>query len=520
MKRLLLLLIALLLPFSALAAVTIPSSVTEVEDEAFANTAIDALIVPASVRRVGADVLRGSGASYIYLQGASTALSNAGGAAFVFGPAASPASALDNFHDAATLVTHEGLYYTVTGTALPLCAKAPESISGSVTIPKLLEGVPVTSVNKLYLSATGVTEVRVPAYLGQVPGMKTTAYQTMFLTAPQPDATEVTPGNPVTWSTEVTGAYGKVSYEWRIEQDGTSETLITAVPTVQYAPKAAGVCNVTVTAKDALGDSAAASGGQVTVTRPKSVYRALLVGNTYVGEAAALNGPAADVSAMRTMLGSMTGTPFKINTVRNTSASGIKSAIASTFSGAQANDVSLFYFSGHGTPKGELVGTGNTFLSVYGLRSALQQVPGLKIVLLDCCYSGSSISRSTASPSSFNSAIISALSSASRSSENLADSGYVVLTACRQDQMSVSVGENNENMFGAFTYGLCYGSGYDEWKKTSLGRMPADSNGDGAITLSEAYKGIKERIAYLNTLMPIEQACQSWGDSGQVLWRK
>lgn len=520
MKRLLALLLALLLPCYALAAVTVPSSVTQVEDEAFADTAIDALIVPASVRRVGADVLRGSGASYIYLQGASTVLANGGGAAFVFGPAASPASALDSFYDAATLVTHDGLYYTVTATALPLCAKAPESLSGSITVPKLLEGVPVTSVNRLYLSATNVSEVRVPAYLGQVSGVNTTAYQTMFLTAPQADAAEVTTGRTVTWMTEVTGAYGEVSYEWRIEQDGASETLTTAVPTVQYTPKAVGACTVTVTATDALGDSAAATGGQITVTEPKPVYRALLVGNTYDGEAAALNGPASDVAAVRAMLGSMSGTPFKISTVRNTSASGIQSAIATAFSGAKDTDVSLFYFSGHGTPKGELVGTGNTFLSVYSLRSALQQVPGLKIVLLDCCYSGSAISRSTASPSAFNSAIISALSSASRSSENLADGGYVVLTACRQDQMSVSVGENNENMFGAFTYGLCYGSGYDEWKKTSLGRLPADGNGDGAITLNEAYRGVKERIAYLNTLMPIEQACQSWGDSGQVLWRK
>lgn len=520
MKRLLLLLLALLLPISALAEVTLPASVTEVEDEAFADTAIDALIVPASVKRLGADVLRGSGASYIYLQGASTVLTNGGGAAFVFGPASSPAASLGSFYDAATLVPHEGLYYTVTDTALPLCAKAPASLSGSVTIPKLLKGAPVTSVDKLYLSATHVTEVRVPAYLGQVAGVNTTAYQTIFLTGPQPDADEIPLGRTVTWTTEITGAYGEVSYTWLFEQDGDSEALTTADPTAAYTPRSGGLCTVTVTARDALGDTASATGGQLTVTAPQPVYRALLVGNSYDGEAIELNGPAADLSAMRTMLGSMSGTPYKLSTVRNSSAAGIQSAIASAFSGAKDTDVSLFYFSGHGTPKGELVGTGDTLMSVYSLRSALQQVPGLKIVLLDCCYSGSAISRASASPSAFNSAIISALLKASRSSENLKDAGFVVLTACRQDQMSVSVGESSQNMFGAFTYGLCYGSGYDAWQKAALGRLPADSNGDGAITLNEAYRGVKERIAYLNTIMPVEQAIQSWGDAGQVLWRR
>ena len=118
------------------------------------------------------------------------------------------------------------------------------------------------------------------------------------------------------------------------------------------------------------------------------MYRALLVGNTYPGESCALPGPDHDVKAMQTMLKSMKGTPYIVTPSINRNATGIQAAIASAFADAQPGDISLFYYSGHGTPQGALVGTGGTYLSVYGLRAALEKIPGTKIVLLDCCHSG------------------------------------------------------------------------------------------------------------------------------------
>lgn len=510
----------LMLPLCALAVVTVPASVTEVGDEAFADTAIDALIVPASVKSVGAGVLNGTDAAYIYLNGASTTLADDGGAAFVFGPASSPAKGLDNFYDSARLVTNSGLYYYVTDTAQPLCAKDPGGTSGSVTIPKLLDGVPVTTADKLYLTGTGVTEVRLPTYLGAIGGVNTVNYATMFLTAPAADVSEAPAGSYVTWTTSIEGAYGDVIYTWVFDVDGTVTTATTAEPSITYAPMAEGSCTVTVTATDAMGDRASATGGQVTLTEAQRTYRALLVGNSYPGESIALDGPLTDLNAMRTVLNSMSGTPYKITTARNVTASGMQASIATAFSGAKPSDVSLFYFSGHGTSAGALVGTGNTSLSVYGLRNALQKIPGTKIVLLDCCYSGTAIARSTASPSAFNRAIISALSSASRSEVNLEDQGYIVLTSCSQEQLSTSLTADGSHHWGAFTYALCYGSGYDEWNRVSLGRLPADSNGNGAITLGEAHRGVQERISYLSSLAPIEQATQYYGDTSFVLWAK
>lgn len=527
MKRFLLLLCLLaLMPLCASAVVTVPSGVTEVEAEAFAGTAIDALIVPASVNTVGSGVLSGSGASYIYLQSAATTLESGAneGVPFVFAPADSSAASLDGFYAIESLVTDSGLYYAVGGTAIPLCAKSPKATTGSVTIPKLLDGVPVPTLEELYIANTGITELRIPRYLTAPDGVTSTTYETMTVAAPVASTDETPAGKYVTWTTEGTsGEYGDVTYTWTFTIGSATASVVTTEPTVKYAPMAEGECIATVRAEDSLGDWAEANSEPLTVTAAEPVYRALLVGNTYSGASNELKGPENDLVALSTVLNTMGGTPYKITKASNLTATGMQAAIASTFSGAEPGDFSIFYFSGHGTSTGSLVGTNNTYLTVYTLRTALDKIPGTKIVILDCCYSGNAINRSTGDETSvdlsaFNRALISGLTSQSRSSENLADGGYIVLTACSKDQTSVSLTGDNSYYWGAFTYGLCYGSGYDEWNRTVLGYLPADTSGDGVITLTEAYQGILERVTYLNTITYVEQAVQYHGDGAFVLW--
>ncbi len=528
MKKILLLLtVLMLLPLCAQAVTTVPENVAIVEDEAFAGTGVDALIIPASVQTVGANVLAGSNASYLYLKGASTTLAASANkdVPFIFAPAASAASSLSGFYATENLVLDSGLYYAVTDNALPLCAQAPFSLTGSVTIPKVLGGVPITSLEALYLSNTRASEVKVPQYLTIPSGTNYTPYQTLFVTTPTASVTSSPAGQYITWTTTIEGAYGAVSYLWTFTVNGETVTTVTAEPTVQYAPPTQGSCTASVTAQDALGDKAAsADSAAVTITEALPTYRALLVGNTYLDEENALPGCDNDVAAMTAMLNSMSGTKYKITPVLNITAGEIRSRIASAFAGAQPGDVSLFYYSGHGTSSGSLVGIGSTALTVYSLRTALDEIPGTKIVILDCCHSGTVINRSTSSVSAFNSAVISAFASKSRSSENLEDEGYIVLTACRKDQESQTVMDGLGAAFGAFTYGICYGSGYDEWNERSLGSMPADADGNGAITLGEAYSGVGERIAYLNTMMTedsqLTQAMQYHGSTSFVLWRK
>lgn len=530
MKRIILLLAwLLLLPVCAFAVTAVPDHVTAVEEEAFAGTHVDALIIPPTVEYVGARVLAGCSASYIYVQGAETALAAEAAAdvPFVFGPAGGTASALPGFYAAESLVLEGDVYYAVTDAALPLCARAPFTLQGSVTIPKLLNGAPVRTLAVLDLSNTGVTEVRIPAYLTIPDGLNATPYATMHATAPMAEVSQSPAGQYVTWTTAVEGAYGAVSYLWTFTMGEETHTTITSEPSVRFAPMAEGECTVTVLAEDELGDRAASAASEtLTVTAPERVYRAVLVANTYPGETKQLAGCDNDLAAMNAMLSSMSSTPFRISSGLNVTAGEIVSRIRTTFADAQPGDVSLFYYGGHGTPQGALVGVRDTILTAYSLSNALDAIPGTKIVILDCCYSGQLIGRSADSaaedPAAFNSAIISAFAMQSRADGSLADEGYIVLTACAKDQQSMTVRDGAGMSFGAFTYGLCYASGYDEWHGTHMASMPGDADANGAISLSEAVAGVKERIAYLNTLMKnqLTQNVQSYGSGPYVLWRK
>ena len=211
MKKFLILLMALLLPVCASAAITVPEHVTDVGAEAFAGVNTDYLVIPASVKTVGANVLAGSSASYLWLEGATTQVAGNPGVPFIFGPASSAASSVSGFYAQESLVTDSGLYYAVLeDRALPLCAVNPASISGGVLIPKTLNGLPVTSVSQLYLSNTRLTEVRIPRYLTAPEGVPVTTYVTMSVDAPVATVTETPAGKYVTWTTSgYSGNYGR-----------------------------------------------------------------------------------------------------------------------------------------------------------------------------------------------------------------------------------------------------------------------------------------------------------------------
>jgi hypothetical protein len=165
------------------------------------------------------------------------------------------------------------------------------------------------------------------------------------------------------------------------------------------------------------------------------VYRALLVGvgdyingDPYPG--GDLNGPPENVDRMRLILeqckfGSSNTTFSIINDDLidfNATKVAILDGIASTFSGADDNDVSYFYYAGHGYLDS---GTNisylcpadnpitildlNALISVNELESHLSAIPGTKVVILDTCHSGGFIGKgksitkiSKAELSSFN----------------------------------------------------------------------------------------------------------------------
>lgn len=298
-------------------------------------------------------------------------------------------------------------------------------------------------------------------------------------------------------------------------------------------------------------------------------YRALLIGNTYTGESNELPGCENDVDGMRTMLGRMTATPYSVTVKKNIRAEEILSSISSTFGNAGYNDVSLFYYSGHGANSlgadgnptsyhAALVGTFQTYVSIARLKTELDKIPGKKVIIIDACHSGQFIARDGAvtqvSSSAFNSQVVNLFANddqlsgdvsrtavvlAADGSEllseeapafidragdtNFAKSGYYVITACRSEEKSVSTGYDSngdgkiDRYFGLFTYGLCYGNGWNLARNAAISALNADLNKDSKVTLYEAYVYAKVMAQSHNP----NQTAQIWPEnSAFVLWGK
>lgn len=298
-------------------------------------------------------------------------------------------------------------------------------------------------------------------------------------------------------------------------------------------------------------------------------YRALLIGNTYIGESNELPGCENDVDGMRTMLGRMTATPYSVTVKKNIRAEEILSSISSTFGNASYNDVSLFYYSGHGANSlgadgnptsyhAALVGTFQTYVSIARLKTELDKIPGKKVIIIDACHSGQFIARDGAvtqvSSSAFNSQVVNLFANddqfsgdvsrtavvlAADGSEllseeaptfieragdtNFAKSGYYVITACRSEEKSVSTGYDSngdgkiDRYFGLFTYGLCYGNGWNLARNAAISSLNADLNKDSKVTLYEAYVYAKVMAQSHNP----NQTAQIWPEnSAFVLWGK
>ncbi len=521
--------------------VTLPSGVKTVGSRAFAGTGLHALVLPAGATSVEGSVLADTRAAYLYLNGADTVINGGlSGVRYVFGPAFGNASNLTNFFATETLSVNDGFYYSVTeGTAVPLCAVDGTSVGTEITIPKLVNGQPVRSLDTLTVNGcASLSLIRIPAYLTPPSNLDAQTYNTMSTTIPAGSAPSASMGETLTWTTVTQGAYGETTYVWTFNTDGIEKTVVTAEPEVSYTLGTAGSCVVSVTATDSLGDSITATAEPIPVAGVDPVYRALLIGNTYPGTAQALPGCDTDVAGMRAMLGRMTATPYRITTRSNLSATEMESAILSAFSGATVNDVSLFYFSGHGADAtgtsyhGSLVGTGTTYLSVARLRTVLDQIPGKKIVIIDSCHSGQMIGKSKgevaavskSTLNSFNSLVVSAfaVSSQAKGENDLASSGYYVITAAHSTEDSISMGYDSDGngaldkYFGLFTYAMCQGSGWN-MATNAVRSMSADSDSNGEITLYEAYSYAR----YIAQQSHPNQTAQCYpSNSSMVVWAK
>lgn len=181
--------------------------------------------------------------------------------------------------------------------------------------------------------------------------------------------------------------------------------------------------------------------------------------------------------------------------------------IASTFSEADDDDVSYFYFGGHGGKYGsiyficpaDMTSSVNSRISVNELEEALRVIPGTKVVIIDSCNSGGFIGKGGRSDEfsdkalkAFNEDIIKIFSSEqngeNRERDLLTADCYKVLTSCSYDQISDTINFEG-NVIGAFTAALLGGCGYYN------SDFPADLDDNGEITLEEAYLYVKDKIS-------------------------
>lgn len=506
--------------------VILPDTVETIGERAFASTGIYALEVQYNCESIGADLLAGSGATYVYVPGRYTTIESGAlsGAAYAFvNPYNEAVAELSNYVSDYDLYSYDNVYYRDNGdnTVDALCLYDPGYqvywYGDTLTIPKLIWDMPVVDVSGLVLSnCPEVTTVRIPSYLDlpSIPGKTIVHYDALTVTVPQADGM-LELDTPAVFSVTVSEVYGDVTYNWTITNGTEVSETTTTEPTVTATPTHEDF-SITVEVTDAIGDTASATATYSLAFDESVAYRALLIGNTYPGEYSALDGPDNDAYAMRKMLAMWPRTAYNSTVRINVTTNDMISSISSAFAAADSNDVSLFFYSGHGTPDGSLCGTSNTFLSVGELRDCLDRIPGTKIVMLDCCYSGAHINKGEeASASDFNNAVIRAFSAMPKG--DLATNGYIVLTASSKDQESSSLSYvGSDFWFGAFTYGVCLGSGYDMVDDIACTAW-ADSNSDNKITLYECYT---DTVDTVKNVLGCDQNTQYYGSSDFVLWSK
>ena len=371
----------------------------------------------------------------------------------------------------------------------------------------------------------------------------------------QPASKTVNEGKTVTFKLVATGA---TAYQWQyrkpnestwnnVMSNGTSATysLTTAARHNGYVYR----CKVSNAAGSVYSNTA-------TLTVNAIKYRALLIGeDDYLLPDDCLDGSINNMNAMAGMLRGLTNS-FSTTTLPNSTKSQIMNAISSTFAGATENDVSLFYYAGHGVgpedPEdadlsdsylGALCpidyydnGTYNNLIKSSELASALSTVKGRVIVILDCCHGGACIGKSysqrNAALKQYNDAIISAFSKYKmRASESqitsksyeLAKSKFIVITATSYSENGWQWYFDGSGYYqGCFTAAFIKGMGCTYPNGSYSGSMPADNNpSDKLITLGEIYEYSRSlAFSWTSDYCDSTQNAQYYGNVNEVLFRR
>ena len=275
--------------------------------------------------------------------------------------------------------------------------------------------------------------------------------------------------------------------------------------------------------------------------RPR--YRALVIGE-YAYSSGDLVGCDNDARAMAGMLSGLEN-GFEVTPRQDMTKAQLLNLIDSAFAGATDDDVSLFYYSGHGVMAngdevnhGALLCVDDRSVTFQELAAALSRVGGRIIVILDSCHSGASIARGQGDsfdPEAFNSSAIAAspfsppesrsmaafsaytMRARGARSGELATSKFIVITAASADQSSYgsSYGYDGSGYAqGCFTAAFIKGMGCLYPNGLYTGATPADTDGDSIVTLSEIFTYAKNAASGWKPA----QTAQCYGTGSEALF--
>ena len=233
--------------------------------------------------------------------------------------------------------------------------------------------------------------------------------------------------------------------------------------------------------------------------------RAILIGNTdYPGDKQDLKGPKYDVERMEKIFSESefgdAGEFTYIQKYNDITKFQLEDAIKYLSDIVGPEDITYIYYSGHGMSheNTSYLSLIEGYVSVGELKSYLDELAGVKVVILDCCNSGGFINKASNSDDyssiedeleSMDRNIIETFSATPKAGGFLNEGSYKVITASSASELSVEF--TGVPPYGLFTKVLADSSGY-------YGNYPSDLNGDGGLTLRETYEYIYNRILLRN----------------------
>ena len=287
------------------------------------------------------------------------------------------------------------------------------------------------------------------------------------------------------------------------------------------------LCALMILSTIQLSASAAPEEGDGTVT-----YRALVIGEANMKLQENCPGCDNDANLIEAAI-QRPGVPYAVTKIQDATKNQLVSGIETAFTDADADDVSLFYYSGHGSYSSNgdnlclcLAPASGKWLEDYSiklLKQKLDNVPGKVVLILDCCGSGGSIiaskSRQEISEAfdaeQFNNGVVDIFAAPQLMRAKgavFAKDKYFVLTASDVNEKSWSVTLKNDNdgtndYHSVFSLALAESMGYikiheqglmTHFEITGYDTMPADTDADYRESLSEAYNYTEPASLYLS----------------------